>query len=125
MAPQKKSRAENVDILGDAYEYLMRYFASKSGKSKGRPLPASDMNRQMKRCLENTIFFGFSGTPPLKRGTNKLRTRDVFCTFIHTYKFHQAVADKEVLDLKYPSASFRGIQTSATRLSKHSSFSWL
>jgi type I restriction enzyme R subunit len=28
-------------------------------------------------------------------------TRDVFGTYIHTYKFHQAVADKVVLDLKY------------------------
>lgn len=30
-----KNRAENDDILGDAYEYLMRHFASESGKSKG------------------------------------------------------------------------------------------
>ena len=28
-------------------------------------------------------------------------TRDVFGTYIDTYKFHQAVADKVVLDLKY------------------------
>ena len=30
-----KNRAEGDDILGDAYEYLMRHFASESGKSKG------------------------------------------------------------------------------------------
>jgi type I restriction enzyme R subunit len=28
-------------------------------------------------------------------------TRDVFGTYIHTYKFHQAVADEVILDLKY------------------------
>jgi type I restriction enzyme R subunit len=28
-------------------------------------------------------------------------TRDIFGTYIHTYKFHEAVADKVVLDLKY------------------------
>jgi len=30
-----KNRADNDDILGDAYEYLMRHFATESGKSKG------------------------------------------------------------------------------------------
>ena len=33
-----KSRAEQVDVLGDAYEYLMRHFAVESGKSKGQRL---------------------------------------------------------------------------------------
>ena len=32
--------------------------------------------------------------------TNRL-TREVFGTYIHTYKFHEAVADKVILDLKY------------------------
>jgi type I restriction enzyme R subunit len=58
-----------------------------------------DMNKQMKRWLENAIFIGFTGTPLLRK--DKQMTRDVFGTYIHTYKFHQAVADKVVLDLKY------------------------
>ncbi len=58
-----------------------------------------DMNRQMKRWLEGAVFVGFTGTPLLRR--DKPMTRDVFGTYIHTYKFHQAVADKVVLDLKY------------------------
>jgi len=58
-----------------------------------------DMNKQMKRWLEGAIFIGFTGTPLLRK--DKLMTRDVFGTYIHTYKFHQAVADKVVLDLKY------------------------
>ena len=32
----KGNRAEGDDILGDAYEYLMRHFATESGKSKGQ-----------------------------------------------------------------------------------------
>jgi len=60
-----------------------------------------DMNKQMKRWLENAIFIGFTGTPLLKKDADKLRTRDIFGTYIHTYKFHEAVADKVVLDLKY------------------------
>jgi type I restriction enzyme R subunit len=58
-----------------------------------------DMNKQMKRWLDSAIFIGFTGTPLLRR--DKQMTRDVFGTYIHTYKFHQAVADKVVLDLKY------------------------
>ncbi|MBD1877147.1 type I restriction endonuclease subunit R [Nodosilinea sp. FACHB-131] len=58
-----------------------------------------NLNKQMKRWLENAIFIGFTGTPLLRR--DKETTRDVFGTYIHTYKFHEAVADKVVLDLKY------------------------
>jgi type I restriction enzyme, R subunit len=58
-----------------------------------------DMNKQMKKWLENAIFIGFTGTPLLRK--DKQLTRDVFGTYIHTYKFHEAVADKVILDLKY------------------------
>ena len=60
-----------------------------------------DMNRQMKRWLEHAIFIGFTGTPLLEKDAAKLRTRDIFGTYIHTYKFHEGVADGVVLDLKY------------------------
>ena len=33
------NRAEGDDLLGDAYEYLMRHFATESGKSKGSSTP--------------------------------------------------------------------------------------
>lgn len=58
-----------------------------------------DMNKQMKRWLEGAIFVGFTGTPLLRK--DKKRTRDIFGTYIHTYKFHQGVADGVILDLKY------------------------
>jgi type I restriction enzyme R subunit len=51
-----------------------------------------DMNKQMKRWLENGIFIGFTGTPLLRK--DRQTTREVFGTYIHTYKFHQAVEDK-------------------------------
>jgi type I restriction enzyme R subunit len=60
-----------------------------------------DMNKQMKRWLENAIFIGFTGTPLLRKDKEKLRTREIFGTYIHTYKFHEAVVDKVILDLKY------------------------
>ena len=57
------------------------------------------MNEQMKRWLAGAIFIGVTGTPLLRR--DRETTREVFGTFIHTYKFHEAVEDKVVLDLKY------------------------
>jgi len=53
----------------------------------------------MKRWLADAIFIGFTGTPLLRR--DRQTTRDVFGTFIHTYKFHEAVEDGVVLDLTY------------------------
>jgi type I restriction enzyme, R subunit len=58
-----------------------------------------DMNRQMKRWLEGAVLVGFTGTPLLRR--DKPMTRDVFGTYIHTYKFHEGVADGVILDLRY------------------------
>jgi type I restriction enzyme R subunit len=58
-----------------------------------------DMNTQMKRWMKNSIFIGFTGTPLLL--INRKTTREVFGTFIHTYKFHEAVTDGVVLDLRY------------------------
>lgn len=57
------------------------------------------MNKQMKRWLPDAIFIGFTGTPLLRK--DKKATREVFGTYIHTYKFHKAVGDNVVLDLKY------------------------
>lgn len=41
------SKAEGDDLLGDAYEYLMRHFASESGKSKGQFYTPAEVSRVM------------------------------------------------------------------------------
>lgn len=46
-----KNRAEHDDILGDAYEYLMRHFASQSGKSKGQFYTPSEVSRIMAKVV--------------------------------------------------------------------------
>ncbi len=40
-----KNRAEGDDILGDAYEFLMRHFAVDSGKSKGQFYTPAEVSR--------------------------------------------------------------------------------
>jgi type I restriction enzyme M protein len=42
-----KNKAGGDDILGDAYEYLMRHFASESGKAKGQFYTPSEVSRIM------------------------------------------------------------------------------
>jgi type I restriction enzyme M protein len=46
-----RNRAEGDDILGDAYEYLMRHFATESGKSKGQFYTPAEVSRVMAQIL--------------------------------------------------------------------------
>ena len=45
------NHADNDDILGDAYEYLMRHFATESGKSKGQFYTPSEVSRVIAKVL--------------------------------------------------------------------------
>ncbi len=45
------NRAEGDDILGDAYEYLMRHFATESGKSKGQFYTPAEVSRIMAKVI--------------------------------------------------------------------------
>lgn len=87
---------DTTDLKGDPPPIQGRFyvFVDECHRTQG-----GDMNKQMKRWLEGAIFIGFTGTPLLRK--DKQTTRQVFGTYIHTYKFHQAVADNVVLDLKY------------------------
>lgn len=46
-----RNRAEGDDILGDAYEYLMRHFATDSGKSKGQFYTPAEVSRVMAKII--------------------------------------------------------------------------
>jgi type I restriction enzyme M protein len=45
------NRAEHDDILGDAYEYLMRHFATESGKSKGQFYTPAEVSRVIAKVI--------------------------------------------------------------------------
>ena len=45
------NRAEGDDILGDAYEFLMRHFATESGKSKGQFYTPAEVSRVMAKII--------------------------------------------------------------------------
>ncbi len=46
-----RNRADGDDILGDAYEYLMRLFATESGKSKGQFYTPAEVSRIMAQII--------------------------------------------------------------------------
>ena len=46
-----KNRADDDDLLGDAYEYLMRNFATESGKSKGQFYTPAEVSRVIAQVI--------------------------------------------------------------------------
>lgn len=46
-----KNRADGDDIMGDAYEFLMRHFATESGKSKGQFYTPAEVSRIMAQVI--------------------------------------------------------------------------
>lgn len=57
------------------------------------------LNRIMKAMMPGAVFIGFTGTPLLK--ADKQTSLEVFGSYIHTYKYSEAVGDGVVLDLVY------------------------
>jgi type I restriction enzyme, R subunit len=57
------------------------------------------LHKAMKTILPDATFVGFTGTPLLK--ADKQKSIEVFGSYIHTYKFDQAVEDEVILDLRY------------------------
>jgi type I restriction enzyme M protein len=47
----RANRTEGDDLLGDAYEYLMRHFATESGKSKGQFYTPAEVSRIMSKVV--------------------------------------------------------------------------
>ena len=86
-----KNRADGDDILGDAYEYLMRHFATESGKSKGQfytPAEVSSVLAQVvgirtAQTSNDTTVLDFtcgSGSLLLKVGDEASHSKDVKVT---------------------------------------------
>lgn len=75
-----KNRAEGDDILGDAYEYLMRHFATESGKSKGQFYTPAEVSRIIAKIIginnENTSASTTAYDPTCGSGSLLLKVAD-------------------------------------------------
>jgi type I restriction enzyme R subunit len=75
--------------VGELFVFVDECHRTQSGK----------LHKTMKAMMPGAVFVGFTGTPLLKE--DKGTTMEVFGSYIHTYKFGEAVADEVVLDLVY------------------------
>ncbi|WP_458103760.1 type I restriction endonuclease subunit R [Aeromonas caviae] len=74
---------------GNVFVFVDECHRTQSGK----------LHEAMKRILPEAIFFGFTGTPLMKK--DKQKSIEIFGPYIHTYKFDEAIRDGVVLDLCY------------------------
>lgn len=125
-----KSGADLVNVLNDSKEWLMCSLIHKFGSSEEGDIDAflkdieahlppgflakgeifvfvdechrtqsGKLHQAMKAILPGAMLIGFTGTPLLK--VDKQKSIEIFGSYIHTYKYDEAVSDKVVLDLRY------------------------
>ena len=85
----KELESKPSKTVGEVFVFVDECHRTQSGK----------LHRAMKAIMPNAVFIGFTGTPLLKK--DKKTTLEVFGSYIHTYKFSEAVEDEVVLDLVY------------------------
>jgi len=85
----KQSLPQDFKAKGDLFVFVDECHRTQSGK----------LHEAMKSILPEAMFVGFTGTPLMKK--DKKKSIEVFGSYIHTYKFDEAVADGVVLDLRY------------------------
>lgn len=89
IAELEKSLPSDFSPKGNLFIFVDECHRTQSGK----------LHDAMKAIVPNGMFVGFTGTPLLKK--DKQKSIEVFGSYIHTYKFDEAVSDKVVLDLQY------------------------
>lgn len=85
----KRALPHNFKAKGDLFIFVDECHRTQSGKLHGA----------MKQILPEAMFIGFTGTPLMKK--DKKKSIEVFGSYIHTYKFNEAVEDGIVLDIRY------------------------
>jgi type I restriction enzyme R subunit len=101
--PDAQGDAEADDFIKQLSATLPTDFKAKGNLfvfvDEAHRTQSGKMHRAMKQLLPDAMFIGFTGTPLLK--ADKMTTIETFGSFIHTYKFDEAVRDGVVLDLRY------------------------
>ena len=75
---------------------------------------ADKLHEAMTGILPAATFIGFTGTLLLK--SDKQKSVEIFGTYIHTYKYDEAVGDGAVLDLRYEARDIDQSLTSPERV---------
>ncbi len=100
----KGSAPPDFKAKGNIYVFVDECHRTQSG----------DLHDAMKQLLPNAMFIGFTGTPLLK--ADKQKSIEVFGTYVHTYKYDEAVEDGVVLDLRYEARDINQYITAQKRI---------
>ncbi|MEJ5201489.1 MAG: HsdR family type I site-specific deoxyribonuclease [Anaerolineales bacterium] len=104
IADIRRNLPKNFKPKGEIFVFVDECHRTQSGK----------LHQAMKAILPNAMFIGFTGTPLLK--TDKQKSVEIFGSYIHTYKYDEAVRDGVVLDLAYESRDIDQRLTSPDRI---------
>ena len=83
--------AKSARTVGEIYVFVDECHRTQGGK----------LHRAMKAIMPKAIFYGFTGTPLLKK--DRATTIETFGRYVHTYKYSEGVEDGVVLDMVYQS----------------------
>jgi len=118
----KNNRAEDDDILGDAYEFLMRHFATESGKSKGQFYTPAEVSRILAKVIDvdkadKPSFTAYD--PTCGSGSLLLKVADEAPNGLTLYGQEKDIATKGLAIMNmwlhgYPEASIAGGNTIAS-----------
>jgi type I restriction enzyme, R subunit len=89
LAEIERSLPADFQAKGNLFVFVDECHRTQSGK----------LHQAMKAILPGALFIGFTGTPLLK--ADKKRSVEIFGSYIHTYRYDEAVLDGVVLDLRY------------------------
>jgi type I restriction enzyme, R subunit len=118
--PEPDQDRDEDNFIAELTARVPRDFAAKGNifvfVDEAHRTQAGKMHTAMKKLLPNAMFIGFTGTPLLK--TDKETSIETFGSFIHTYKFDEAVDDGVVLDLRYEARNIDQYLTSSAQVDK-------
>lgn len=84
-----KHLPKDFKVKGNLYVFVDECHRTQSGT----------LHKAMKKIVPDALYIGFTGTPLLKK--DKRKSIEIFGSYIHIYKFDEAVKDQVVLDLQY------------------------
>lgn len=118
----KNNRAEDDDVLGDAYEFLMRHFATESGKSKGQFYTPAEVSRILSKVIgvekaDKPSYTAYD--PTCGSGSLLLKVADEAPNGLTLYGQEKDIATKGLAIMNmwlhgYPEASIAGGNTIST-----------
>lgn len=114
----RNAGADYGHFIDEINQYIPKDFEAKGNMfvfvDECHRTQSGELHKAMKKLLPNALFIGFTGTPLLKK--DKKKSIEIFGSYIHTYKFDEAVKDEVIVDLVYEARYIEQNVTSQERI---------